>query len=733
MKQTKQSNTADQILFYEPAVRWEEALPLGNGSLGAMLYGDVGAEHIQLNEESVWYGSYVDRNNPDAATHLEELRSAILSGDVNRANELANHTLAGTPQSMRPYQTLGDLTIYGQSGRVSNYERKLLLSEAVHFVTYEQEGSHYTREAFISAPAHAMVMRYQTDAPEGLTLSMLLQRGRYYDYAGKADDSTIMMGGSLGNGSSFCAMLRAKALDGEVLVQGEQLLIRHSHEVIFYLSAATTYRKKNPEKYLTKVLDKVSETAFEHLRSRHLSEYKRYYNRMKLHIAVDDKRTNGETIERYFNFGRYLMISGSRPGTLPLTLQGLWNKDFTPAWDSKYTININTEMNYWPAESCNLSECHTALLDHIARMVEHGKETAKKMYHCSGMVAHHNTDIWGDTAVQDIWLPASYWVMGAAWLCTHQWTHYLYTQDEAFLREAYPIMKEAAKFFLDYLIEDGGYLVTCPSVSPENTYILPDGQQACLTSGSTMDNQIIRDLMTQCIKAAELLKLQDEYTERFQNVLDRLIPNQIGKYGQLMEWREDYEEAERGHRHISHLYGLYPSHQITPDKTPELAKAAATTLERRLANGGGHTGWSRAWIMNMYGRLGNGNAVYENLLQLFEKSTLPNLFDNHPPFQIDGNFGAIAAIAEMLVQSSEERTILLPALPDCFSAGNVKGIRIIGNAVISLSWKNHRLNRCTVTAYDQLRTILVYREKHIELYLNAGETKNITTELRSER
>ena len=379
-------------------------------------------------------------------------------------------------------------------------------------------------------------------------------------------------------------------------------------------------------------------------------------------------------------------------------------------------------MNYWPAESCNLSECHTPLFDHLERMLPNGQRTAEVMYGCSGFVAHHNTDIWGDTAVQDIWEPASYWVMGAAWLCTHQWTHYTYTKDTEFLKKAYPVMREAAKFFLDFLVEKDGKLLTCPSVSPENTYILPNGQRGCLTAGATMDNQILRDLMTQCIRSAEILGIDEPLAEEFAKVIEKLPENQIGKYGQLMEWSEDYEEAEPGHRHISHLYGLHPSHQITPDGTPELSKAAEITLQRRLANGGGHTGWSRAWIINMYARLFKGEEAHENLVQLFKKSTLPNLFDNHPPFQIDGNFGAIAGMVEMLVQSSEERTLLLPALPSAWKNGKVSGLKIVGGAELALEWKDGVLVNCTVTAGLPLETVLVYKDDKRKLKLATGET-----------
>lgn len=380
-------------------------------------------------------------------------------------------------------------------------------------------------------------------------------------------------------------------------------------------------------------------------------------------------------------------------------------------------------MNYWPAEVCNLSECHKPLFELLKTMYPKGKETAQRMYGCRGFMAHHNTDIWGDCVTQDHWIPGSYWVMGAAWLCTHQWTHYEYTQDVEFLKENFPIMRDAALFFLDFMIEDDGYLKTCPSVSPENTFILPSGERGANTAGVTMDNQIIRDLFSQCIKAAEILGVDDELNAQIKAARERLVPTQIGEKGNILEWPVDYEEAEPGHRHVSHLYGLHPSTQITMDGTPELAKAARVTLERRLSYGGGHTGWSRAWIINHYARLWDGETAYYNFEQILAKSTLPNLFDNHPPFQIDGNFGATAAIAEMLVQCDEERIVLLPALPGAWAGGHMKGLRVKGGAEIDIYWQDGVLTRAVIRVDKALHTKVRYQDKIQEIDLGAGETE----------
>lgn len=477
-------------------------------------------------------------------------------------------------------------------------------------------------------------------------------------------------------------------------------------------------------------IQRASGESLDKLLQAHERDYRSLYGRVEFNLGDLTRYDNIPTDKRildskdkpadvglsklYFDFGRYLLIACSREGGLPATLQGLWNKDMLPPWDSKYTININTEMNYWPAESCNLSECHMPLFELIKKMVPNGRKTAGRMYNCGGFVCHHNTDIYGDTATQDHWIPGSYWVMGAAWLCTHQWTHYQYTLDREFLKECFPIMREAAQFFLDFLVEHDGYLVTCPSVSPENTFILPSGEKGANIYGVTMDNQILRDLFTQCIEAADILGIEGELNDRIKQARERLIPTRIGKHGNIMEWPKDYEEWEPGHRHISHLYGLHPSEQITVDGTPELAEAARVTLERRLAAGGGHTGWSRAWITNHYAKLWDGEKAYENIEKLFADSTYLNLFDKHPPFQIDGNFGVTGAIAEMLVQSTMERAVLLPALPKAWNTGFVKGLRIKGGGEIDLFWKDGVLERCNVRS-----------DKGMVIYLKYGQVSTL--------
>ncbi len=731
-----------KLWYRKPATMWEEALPLGNGRMGAMIFGQVETEQIQLNEDSVWYGRPVDRNNPDALRKLPEIRELLLKGRIREAQELMSYALSGTPQSQRHYQTLGDLTLSfkGLEGQPEAYERSLSLEEALHRTKFRIEEVEYVREAFLSAVDDVLVIRLTASVGKQISFSALLGRGRYYDTAGACGKDTIFLDGNLGQGGlNFSMLLKAVPEGGSCEIIGEHFIVRGADAVTLLFTAGTTFRYPELTQQLKKILKAAEEYSYEELKERHRKAHQELYHRVDFQLKGSNHYEELPTDERlamaiagkaeiglsklYFDYGRYLLISCSREGSLPANLQGIWNKDFTPAWDSKYTININTEMNYWPAEICNLSECHLPLFDLIKRMLPNGQETAKRMYGCRGFVAHHNTDLWGDTAVQDIWIPASYWVMGAAWLCTHQWLHYEYTRDLKFLKEAYPIMKEAAVFFLDYLIEDQGYLKTCPTVSPENTYLLPNGQYGAVCVGATMDNQILRDLFSQCIRASELLGEQDALIDQMMEAKDRLAPTRIGKHGNIMEWLEDYEELEPGHRHISHLYGLHPSTQITMDKTPELAEAARVTLEGRLAQGGGHTGWSRAWIINMYARLWDGEAAYDHLLQLFAKSTLPNLFDNHPPFQIDGNFGATAGIAEMLVQSTAERIVLLPALPRSWSDGSIKGLCVRGGAEIALKWQEGRLRECRLKAKHEIHTKVIYQDRSVEVSLAAGEER----------
>lgn len=753
------------VLWYDrPAADWNEALPVGNGRIGGMVFGNIGCEQIQVNEDTIWYGGPMDRNNPSAREKLPVIRDLIRKGRIHEAERLCKQAVGGTPCGMRIYQTLGDISVDYDFGRdicvddVSAYERGLNVGNALSYTHFRLDDTVYDREIFMSAPDDVCVMHLTARGKHKMNLEVMQSRHHIYEYSRKASADSIVLGGNLGrDGLDYAMMCRAASPDGAIEVIGESITVYGASEVFLYWSAATTYRVKvqagvAEEKALREdlagKLAKAAARSYDELVERHTADYKSYFDRMSLTFDLDkdvvsaaqkttdrclaetaDGSTDLGLEQLYFNFGRYLLISCSRPGTLPATLQGLWNKDMEAPWDAKFTININTEMNYWPAEACGLGDCHLPLFDLLKRMLPNGKRTAEVMYGCRGFVAHHNTDIWGDTAPQDLWIPGSFWVMGGAWLCTHIWTHYEYTGDADFLREMFPVMREAAQFFLDFCIEheiDGKtYLCTCPSVSPENTFILPDGEQGANSIGVTMDNQILRDLFSQCNRTAKVLGVSDELDRQIAGAIGRLIPTRTGSDGRILEWCEEYAEKEPGHRHISHLYGLHPSDQITKDGTPELARAAELTLQKRLEGGGGHTGWSRAWIMNHYAKLWDGEKAHGNLQQLFARSTLPNLFDNHPPFQIDGNFGSIAAMVEMLVQSNEDRIVILPALPAVWQKGRITGVRVRGKARMNIAWKDGRLERAQIcSGWDAERTF-VYRDKRVKLMLE----KDIWTEI----
>lgn len=728
------------------ATCWEEAYPIGNGSLGAMISGGYEEDHLWLNEDSVWYGKPLERENPEARLHLAEVREKILSGHADEAEEILKHTFTAIPESQRIYQPLGDCFIRLKNpSRLINCRRELNLQEAICKVEYETAVGKIVKEYFASNPGKAIFVRLTAEHGEKLNLEVYLKRENFQDEVRMEESGRIYLTGSLGQGGlefSLGAQIRTEGGTAERI--GEYLVVREAESVLLCLTGSTTfYYKENLQESLANILQEGMSRSYCDIREEHVKDYQSLFSRISLEIETDAANTDFPTAERlaqvrtekkadgamanlYFDFGRYLLISCSRKGGFPANLQGLWNHRIAPPWESKYTININTEMNYWPAWNCGLDVCTEPLFALLKRMRERGKITAQKMYGCRGFVAHHNTDVWADTAPQDTYIPATYWPMGGAWLSFLIWERYEYTLDVEWLRENYSVLEDAVQFFIDFLVEDEGEYVTCPSVSPENTYIMENGKTACVCAGPTMDTEILTDLFHAYLNAAKVLQIEDGQTKQAEMILAKLPPLRIGCHGQIMEWRRDYEETEPGHRHISQLYALFPSQQITPE-TPELYQAAAKTLERRLSYGSGHTGWSCAWLVNLYARLGNGEKAWQMLEKLWAESTFDTMMDNHPHvigpvFQIDGNLGGVSGILQMLVQDYGHKVLLLPACPKEWRKGKLEGITLKGCATLSIFWDENTVKGSVKADADWNGTIC-FCNQTVQIQLKAGESQ----------
>lgn len=744
-----EAQTVNKLFYETPANKWVEALPLGNGRMGAMIYGGVEQDRIQFNEETLWTGEPHDYSHKGAYKHLPEIQRLLAEGKQKEADNLAAKEFMSIPLHQKAYQPFGDLLLnFPEHKNYSDYKRVLNIDDAICTISYTVDGVKYTREMFVSKPDDVIVVRVTADKAGALNFKAAMKSPHYQQSIQTEYDQQILSVKILDGAMEGMAGYKVFT-DGKIKSSYEDIAITEATTATIYLGAYTNFKNfrdisEKPKRFVNWYLKQYHKFDYNEVKAKHIADYQKLYNRFSLSFGDNgnskmptNKRiysfwknpNDPQFLSLYVQYARYLMISSSRPGGQPANLQGIWNKDLDPAWESKWTCNINAEMNYWPVELTNLSECHEPLFNMIDECSQSGSIVAKEHYNCDGWVLHHNTDIWRGAAPINA-ANHGIWVTGGAWLCSHLWEHYQFTQDKEFLAEKYPVIKDAALFFTQHLTKDAktGYLISSPSNSPE---------MGGLVAGPTMDHQIIRNLFNICIQSSEILDTDKEFAEKLRGMVTQIAPNKIGRHGQLQEWMEDKDDPTNKHRHVSHLWGVYPGSEINWEETPDVMKAARQSLEFR---GDAGTGWSLGWKINFWSRFQDGNRTYkliQMLLSPAEEATreikggsYPNLFDAHPPFQIDGNFGGAAGIVEMLIQSHLGKIDLLPALPDALSEGNISGVCARGGFELSFKWEEGVLQEVDVLSKTGNKCMLNYKGKEIEFDTKKGETYSFNGKLK---